>query len=138
MPIHFDSRFKVRKWELEFEKRTGIELINPFYDRKRLDVLNIDAGKVKRYDVDASTIVDNDTGIIAEPDVTGIVAIIDGSLSYGTIQEMVYSKIINNKPVYSLITNGHDKHPWLMFHSTEVFTKLDQLESYLIGKYGRR
>ena len=48
-------------------------------------------------------------------------------ISYGTIMEIVYAKI-NNKPVYSLITNGHDNHPWLKYHSKKIFTTFVGLE----------
>ena len=50
--------------------------------------------------------------------------------SYGTIQEMVYSHIFK-KPNYCLVTNGHENHPWIRYHSTKIFTKLKDLEKFL-------
>jgi len=128
-----DSRHRIREWEIEFEKRTGIELFNPFYDAKRKDVLEIDSGTRKRGEgmtvEKADSIVNKDLKKIVKS--TGITAIIDGSSSYGTIQEIVYAYLLN-KPVYSLITNGKEKDPWLMYHSTKIFTKREELEEFLI------
>ena len=35
---HRASRDSIRNWELEFEERTGIELINPFFDSDNVDM----------------------------------------------------------------------------------------------------
>jgi nucleoside 2-deoxyribosyltransferase len=126
----FYSREKIRKWELELEEKTGIELINPFYDIKREDIEKVDSGEKTRYDVDPTEIVQRDVAQIAREDVRGTIAIIDGNLSYGTIQEMVYSKMLQ-KPVYSLITNEHENHAWLKYHSRKIFTDEQSLENFL-------
>jgi len=128
----FESRKEVRKWELMFERRTGIELINPFYDVKdRTDIKRIDSGeKGMDEDIDEIKIVQNDISKIEKSQ--GLIIIIDGKKSYGTIQEMVYAFLFN-KPVYSLITNGYEEHPWLKYHSTKIFTKRKNLEDFLIG-----
>jgi hypothetical protein len=62
----------------------------------------------------------------------GIIAIIDGSISYGTLHEMVYAHLYGKK-VFAVITNGHIGHPWLRHHSTKAFVDLDGLEDFLIG-----
>ena len=126
----FDSRKRIRKWELGIEKKLGINLLNPFYDTGRQDAKDIDAGRLARYEIDPKKIVEGDLDWIKRS--KGLIAFITGEISYGTIQEMVYGKI-NKKPVYSVITNGHDKHPWLQYHSTKVFTKLENLEQFLGG-----
>lgn len=131
----FDSRKKVRRWELNFEKRTGIQLFNPFYDAVRNDVIAIDAGRKKRYSLnkkEKKDLVKGDIEKIKNAKI-GMVAVIDGSLSYGTIQEMVYAKRVYRKKVFSLITNGHEGHPWLKFHSTSILTKLKDLENIIMG-----
>jgi len=132
----FDSRKEVREWELGFEKRTGINLLNPFYDAPcRTDVEKIDAGRQERYEkVDENELVQRDVSHIKKRGVKGIIALINGDLSYGTIQEMVYAKIICKKKVYSVITNGHENHPWLKYHSTKVFLNKEQLEEFLMEK----
>ena len=124
----FDFRGEAREWEIGIEKRLGINIINPFYDTGRQDAKDIDAGRLARYQISPKKIVEGDIDWIKRS--KGIIAFITGDLSYGTIQEMVYA-YLNKKPVYSIITNGHDKHPWLQYHSTKVFTKIGDLEKFL-------
>ncbi|MDO8517416.1 MAG: hypothetical protein Q7S33_04820 [Nanoarchaeota archaeon] len=128
----FDSRKQIRDWELGFEKRTGISLLNPFYDdSRRTDVEKIDAGRNERYEkLDEKELVERDIGHIKQKSVKGIIAFVNGDLSYGTIQEMVYAKSYN-KLVYSVISNGHENHPWLKYHSTKIFKSKDELETFL-------
>ena len=128
----FDSRKEVRKWELEFEKRTKIILVNPFYDTLRTDIEKIDAGRTERYEkLQPTELVQRDIGYIATNN--GIISIIkknNRGVSFGTPMEMVYAKILN-KPCYLLITNQHENHPWLVYHSTRIFTKRAKLEKFL-------
>lgn len=130
----FDSRKEVRKWELEFEKRTKIILVNPFYDTLRTDVEKIDAKRETRYEkLNAFELVPRDIGYITTNN--GMISIIlggNGGVSFGTPMEMVYAKILN-KPCYPLVTNGHENHPWLVYHSTRIFTKKEKLEKFLEG-----
>lgn len=129
-----DSRKQLREWELEIEKRLDIEIINPFYDTNRQDVEMIDSGRKKRYEkLDESKIVQRDVAEIAKSD--GIIAMVTGDISYGTIQEMVYANILQKK-VYSIITNGHENHPWLKYHSDEIFLNKKDFEEYLICRRG--
>ena len=128
MPIPFDFRKEARAWELGIEKKLGIEILNPFYDTGRQDAKDIDAGRLARYQIDPIEIVERDIDWIKRG--KGLIAFITGDLSYGTIQEMVYGTMLK-KPVYSVITNGHDKHPWLQYHSTKVFTEIGELETFL-------
>ena len=127
----FDSRKRMREWEISIEKQSGINIINPFYDVERLDVSLIDSGKREKYEkLDHVDIVERDLKAISRSD--GTIAMITGDVSYGTIQEMVYSHLLS-KPVYSLITNGQENHPWLRYHSSQIFTELDNLEKFLVG-----
>ena len=128
----FDDRFLVREWELDFETRTGIQLVNPFYDITRKDVDPIDCGRAQRYELlNPDELVERDVNTIVKQD--GLVAIISGALSYGTIQEMVYGKLYH-KPVYSIITNGHHQHPWLQYHSTKIFLNREEFEKFVTDK----
>jgi len=125
----FSSRKEIREWELKIEEKTGIEMINPFYDLNRKDVLRIDSGLSEKFeDLNHFEIIQRDVGHIAISD--GIVSIINGKPSYGTVQEMVYSKILQ-KPNYCLVTNGYEDHPWLKYHSTKIFIKRKDLEKFL-------
>ena len=116
----FDARHWVRKWELAFEKETGLTLNNPFYDQpNRADVEKIDAGRAERYaELIASDLVRKDLRFILASD--GVLAIIDGSTSYGTLMEIVYAHLYG-LPVYLIISNGHHDHPWLKYHSDKIF-----------------
>lgn len=138
----FDTRHRIREWELWIEEKTGIEIVNPFFDVERNDKELIDSEgatleseytRERRYgitDAQASAIVNRDVAQIAKCD--GIIAIVDGSLSYGTIQEMVYAKALG-KFCLSMISNGQARHPWLRHHSTVVFESLAWLSIILIG-----
>jgi nucleoside 2-deoxyribosyltransferase len=135
----FDSRHRLREWELRVEEEMDIEIINPFFDVEREDsgiiktkgtTLSSQSSRKTRYgltDEDCEIIVERDVDLIYNVD--GVIAIVDGSLSYGTIQEMVYAFNFG-KPVYSVISNGHIGHPWLRYHSKRVFQSLRELENY--------
>lgn len=124
----FDSRKYIREWELKVEKKFGIELCNPFYDVRRDDIVAIDANRTDRYQVDPAAIVRGDLTLIRKS--KGIVAIIDGALSYGTIMEIVHGCFLS-KPVYIIVTNGHSQHPWIQYHAQKVFTTLKQFEKWI-------
>lgn len=134
---NFDSRHLMRNWEFNIEQKLGIDLINPFYDLTREDIDRIDKGEIERYAADPNSIVNRDVGAIDSSD--GIIAYINGDISYGTPMEIVYAKHLD-KPVYILCTNGHEKHPWLVYHSDKITTTFAEMEAYLaeIGKYVRK
>jgi nucleoside 2-deoxyribosyltransferase len=108
----FDSRHKMREWELCIEKEADIDIVNPFFDVEREDKkVILDNGttltslstRKDRYgstDVGCKTIVERDINLIRSCD--GVIVLIDGSISYGTIQEMVYAKMFG-KHVISII-----------------------------------
>lgn len=125
----FDTRNWVRSWELEVEKRLKIELLNPFYDASgRTDIEKIDAGRRERYEqINPTELVNRDLQHMRKCD--GLVGIVDGSLSYGTIMEIVYAKLYQ-LPVFLVVTNKHQKHPWLVYHSTKIFVSLEEFENY--------
>jgi len=141
----FNSRHKMREWELEIEKKFNIDIINPFFDVERNDkdvienkanTLTSQSTRKDRYgldDYEVNELVERDLDLIQS--CNGIIAIVDGSLSYGTIQEMVYAHL-NKLNVYSVISNGHVGHPWLRYHSHKVFESLEDLEKELHKKHG--
>jgi hypothetical protein len=130
-----ESRHEIREWELDFERRTGIPLLNPFFeiDKEHKETDIYEENPLEAYKILNGSTVEAELDHIS--DSKGVVAFVDGSLSYGTIQEMVYSKIFR-KPLYTLVTNGHESHPWLVYHATEIFTCRNELERRLIEKYG--
>ncbi len=116
----FDTRNSIRIWQPKFEKATGIKLVNPFYDLERTDVIEIDEHRAARYEkLDPVKLVERDLAAIL--DAVFVVAFVTGALSYGTIQEIVYAYLAG-KPVFIIVTNGHENHPWLVYHATKVFT----------------
>jgi hypothetical protein len=133
----FETRKWVREWELDFERGSGINLFNPFYDgEERTDVERADLDRTIRYEqLDPNELIPRDVGNIDSNEEgcrrDGIISLVTGDLSYGTIMEIVYSRLLMI-PVLSVVTNGHENHPWLKFHSTEMFTDLKGLERFLI------
>lgn len=126
------TRKEIREWELGFENRTGILLRNPFYDVKRDDIKKLDSGE--KVELDAIVVVERDLQGVKECK-DGIVVIIDKGTSVGSLQEMVYGHIWK-KAVYSIVTDGREKHPWLAYHSTKLFTNQDIFEEWMInGRY---
>jgi len=122
-------RQQMRVMELHLESTYGIDIINPFYDLSRDDIKKIDAGLIGKYDVDPSLILPRDLDAIYKAK-NGIIAIIDGSTSYGTIMEIVYAYLYC-KPVHTVCTNGEERHPWLIHHSTQILTSLEGLEDWV-------
>ena len=134
----FDSRHLHMEWKIAFQK-IGINLVDPFYDLTRVDVEEIDSGRADRYEkLDPTKLVERDLDAIRKSD--GVIALVDGSLSYGTIKEIVYAYGIGHHqttyrqfPVYLIVTNGHHEHPWLEFHATDLFVSLEQALEILEG-----
>lgn len=136
----FGSREQLREWELKVEEKLCVEIVNPFYDVERPDKkvieekgTNLDtiASRSDRYnlsDKECKKLVERDIELIKDCDY--VIAIIDGSLSYGTIQEMVYADL-HGKPLYAVVSNGHNGHPWLRYHASLVFEDLDELYKYI-------
>ena len=129
----FDSRKTVRRWELKFEKSTGISLINPFFDSpSQGEKIHKDDFSNERYykTLNNKIIVNHDIKLISRPETYGILAIVNGNTSYGTIQEMVYAKNAG-KEVFSVVSNGHQNHPWLKYHSDKIFRCLGDFQKWI-------
>ncbi len=126
------SRHAVRKWEQGIEKRTSIQLLNPFYDVYRPDIEDLDAGVPNPRIKPPEEVVPDDLALIERTE--GLVAIIDGSSSIGTYQEMVYAYLWN-KPIYSIVTSGKEDHSWLVYHSTKIFTSKEAFEEWITNNH---
>lgn len=110
----FPTRIRIRGWEEDFERRTGIELINPFYDRPRVEMELIDKGLLSPYDLKRhfKKIVEGDLKAIDESD--GIVAFHrHGIPAWGTPMEVMYTTFVAKKPVF-IVTNKPG-HPWSLY-----------------------
>ena len=125
------ARKMVEEWEQEFEKETGIELVNPFVDVERELDEDLNASEAGDYtSVDPVELVALDLQAVYTSDFT--VAFVTGQRSYGTIMEIVYA-FNTGKPVYIICTNGHETHPWLVYHSTMEFTSPDAFTYFMKG-----
>lgn len=127
------KRKEVREWELGFEARTGIELLNPFYDGdvERQDIKEIDAGKKGIYDrtLDNKHIVEGDLSLIRESD--GVLAFVPAdTLVIGTIFEITIARREFSKPVYIVAPGSHYSHPWFIYHGCIMFDSFKDFEDY--------
>jgi len=108
-------RKEIRQLELEIEKQTGIELINPFYDTERDDIEKIDSGQITRESasLNPGNIVGKDLGQITMTD--GVVAYLTKEThQIGTICEIWYCSQQAHKPIYVVSTDCL-MHPWVRF-----------------------
>ncbi len=124
------DRKMVVVWEQDFEGQTGIELVNPFTDvefEDEPDLANSEAGDYSS--CSNKDIVSNDINAILDSDF--VVAFVTGQRSYGTIMEIVYA-YRNNRPLYIICTNGHETHPWLVYHATRVFTSAEEFTKFML------
>lgn len=130
----FEMRKEIRDWELCFEKRTGINLQNPFYDcKERNDMKLFDEGLLEPRTIkkvnEGLTIVESDLRQIEKED--GIVAFIEKNKeSFGTPMEFFYNSRILQKPTYA-ITDNMGGHPWIKGLATEVFPNKLVFERYI-------
>lgn len=130
-----NMRYEIREWELDFERRTGINLQNPFYDilgQEREDVKRIDSGDLKartvRTKADGVKIVRNDLRLIFNQE--GLVAICEkGQESMGTPMEVFFNAFVLKRPTY-IVSQTLNGHPWLMGLGTKVFNTLPDFEAY--------
>jgi len=132
---NFDNRREFREWELEFEERTGIELLNPFYDApERADFMaRLDAqeqttrGRLEELQRmplnECRTIVYSDLARIAFCD--GLFTIIR-KVSFGTTCEICHCRS-SCKPVF-VVTDKYASHPWLRTYATGIWPDLDNFE----------
>ena len=129
----FMSRKEIRDWELNtLNSKHSISTINPFYHTDSFDKFNEqDIANNKYYkQLNYQKLVDTDVDLIQSS--SGVIVIIDGKQSYGTIQEMVYASLYC-KPVYTIITNNQEEHPWLKYHSTKIFKSREQFLKWIGG-----
>ncbi len=133
-----ESMDYVRKWELEFERRSGINLLNPFFEisRENSDIDQNEKDATKAHKILNGSTVDDELIFILKGR-RGLLTIIDGNYTLGASMEMVYAKLFG-KPAHTLVTNGYENHPWVVRHSSEIYTDRDVMESRLIELYGNK
>jgi len=125
----FAGRHAVRRLQAAVEINCPeIKLINPFYSIERPEMTEIDAGTRARYDIDPDRIVKRDLTLIDRCD--GILGIIDDNTRYGTPMELWYAAD-KGMPVYLLVINGEQDHPWLRYIATSIVTSSEELYALL-------
>ncbi len=122
------AREKVAIFERNFELRTGIDLINPFTEVERETEENLLVSEHGDYPDNGDRIVDMDLKAILTCDF--VVAFITSQRSYGTIMEICYAYSMG-KPVFIICENGHEKHPWLVYHASKIFTNTRDFRKYI-------
>jgi len=131
----FGARHHIRNLQSEWVFKYKHEFINPFYDSavEQVMVKQTDDGKIDYFTLlgmlDAKKIVEEDLKMIEVCD--AIIAYIDGTISYGTIMEIVYAKMMGKKIVI-VVTNGYENHPWIRYHADSVYlTSAEMAEGFL-------
>lgn len=107
------DRIPVRKWELQCEKQTGVELVNPFEDVERGTT----------YD----GVVVGDLSAIDSCD--GVLAVVTQSSMMGTPMEMFYAKS-NHIPLIVISPFGGSwlDHPWVQHTADVIFESFEDFE----------
>jgi len=125
---NLDTRHEIRKWELRIEKNHKIKLLNPFYDIVRNDVVDLDSGKVTRWQLNdkrCHALVKRDLKAIDKCE--GILAFVTGSV--GTTLEIGYAKATNKK-IY-IISKDYIMHPWIRVYADLRFATKEEFEEWL-------
>lgn len=126
-------RKEIREIELEIEKETGLEIVNPFYDTGRDDIYDIDAGKKDRSDPSLNfyDIVDKDIANVQRCD--GILAYVEKAThSIGTFCEL-WEAVRMHLPVF-VVSPDCSMHPWIRYiaaiNGGMTFTTWDDAKAY--------
>ncbi len=125
------TKKEIREWEIDFENRTGLELINPFFDKDSVEEEFNHLGEEKYHMISSDSkrkLVEGDKEIISRPDVEGIISIISCK-SWGTAMEILHAHQ-SKKKVYLIILNDDHAHPWLEYHADRIFKNLKDFEKF--------
>lgn len=123
------TRENVAIWEHNFELRTGIDLVNPFQGVGCETDHDLQVSEDGDYShASSDEIVMRCLNSIRSCDF--MVAFVTGVRSYGTIMEICYACSMG-KPVFIICENGHENHPWLVYHSTKIFTNTKDFQIYI-------
>jgi len=129
-------RREVRQWELEFEEKYGIDLLNPFYDGDAVEGNALDEGYDPNIDPDPKTggdIVHRDLDLIRG--CQGLLAFIESEKhSVGTAMEIFFNSYILDRPTY-VISKTVTHHPWIRGLVSKRFIGTKDFERY-IDNYG--
>jgi hypothetical protein len=142
---NFNNRYEIKKIEDYIEKNYNIELLNPFFDQERNDLVmskekNRDklVRKFKRLnDNQCEELVERDLNSIRKNE--GLLSIIYKA-SIGTPMEIITCAYFYRMPVY-IITNTLNHHPWLRYMAKisngKIFKTIEDFCKWL-NKKGHR
>jgi len=126
---NLDTRHEIRKWELYIEKNYNIELVNPFYDNKRNDIADLDAGKITRWQLNdkrCHALVKRD--LKAVDDCEGILAFVTHGV-IGTMLEIGHARATRKK--IFIISKDYIMHPWVRVYADYRFATKEEFEEWL-------
>jgi len=132
-------RHEVRAWELMIEKKTGVDILNPFYDVYREEILKIDAGIAETYDSTFNhfNIVETDLSHLVI--CRNVLVILREALSIGTHCEM-WDSVKCGRPVH-IITDTFHNHPWVKYSAEKtngfIFKTWGDFKQYLLTSFKR-
>jgi len=116
----------VRKWELYLEEKTGVQLINPFYDVERQEIQRLNEGLHMVYDKHISrVIVESDLSSIEQCDA---MLVILPTHSIGCAMELYHAKTIG-MPV-AVYTNMN--HPWIIALADVILHDLNDVLQWIL------
>lgn len=122
------DRKELREREIDMECRLGIELLNPFYDVHRGDIIELDSGIRKPYHgiSDPNKIVMRDLEAIKSCE--GLLAVIPKDRPMiGASMEIFYNSFVLGRDTYLIIEDeGLFGHPWLVKNSVARFKNADE------------
>jgi hypothetical protein len=122
------DRKELREREIDMECRLGIELLNPFYDVKCSDIIELDPGIRKPCQGinDPNKIVMRDLEAIKSCE--GLLAVIPKDRPMiGASMEIFYNSFVLGRDTYLIIEDeGLFGHPWLVKNSVARFKNADE------------
>ncbi len=131
-----ESKEWVRGWQKGFEQRTGIKLINPFFDCNSLETEMGELGKEKYLQMGSaqrSELIRGDLQGIADKEILGGIFLFDDSYTLGTPLELALTKLMG-KLTYTVAMHSeaaYQKHPTFALFSDKIFPNINQLEGSL-------
>lgn len=133
-----DTRMTIREWELKFEEKTGINLVNPFFDKKGEEAEQNELGPEKYAVSNKKAIVEGDIAAISHPEVKGVIVIIEKDMqkSWGSSMEIFYTHAVLGKKVFTVIEDDRSfHHPWLNTFSDKIFKTKEELEIFFLEEF---
>lgn len=130
-----ESRKNVREWEKSFEKRTEIQLVNPFFDCNTEETEFGESGKEKypKMGEKVASLYEGDLEQIARKDVLGGVVIVDDNWTWGAPAEQATLWLLS-KLIYTISLKedkNYNNHPVLKKYSNHTFMNYEEFEDWV-------